>query len=108
MVVPAKELDRYFFFSSANLVSSPISKHLKAVHEHFSTIFLTNSVASTQLQKSFLKVAKSTDASVAPEVKEACQQLVIKLEILAFNYKVYEECRSSCLNGLNWLSNLRA
>ena len=55
-----------------------------------------------------MRVVKSTDASVAPEVKEAYQQLAVKLETLAFNYKVYEERRSASLKGLNRLSNLQA
>ena len=46
-------------------------------------------------------VAKSIGASIAPKDKEAYQQLAIKLETLAFNYKVYEERRFSGLMCLN-------
>ena len=78
------------------------------MHEHLTRTFPIEPAASAQLQKSLMRIAKSVDASVAPEVKEACQHLAVKLETLAFNYKVYEECMSSNLKSLNRLSELRS
>ena len=78
------------------------------MHEHYSRTFPTDLAMSAQLQKSLLRVAKSVDSSVAPEVKEACQHLAVNLEMLAFNYRVYEECKSSGLKSLNRLSELQA
>ena len=60
-----------------------------------------NPMAFAQLQKSLLRVAKSADSLVAPKVKEACQHLIVKLKMLTFNYRVYEECRSSGMKSLN-------
>lgn len=108
IAVPAEELDKYFFSSLINSASSPIFKHLEAVHEQLNRTFPTNLVAFTQLQKSLLRVPKSINASVALEVKEAYQQLAVKLEMLAFNYKVYKEHRSFRLKSLNRLSKLRS
>ena len=45
---------------------------------------------------------------MALEVKEACQQLAVKLKTLVFNYKVYEERMSSSLKSLNQLHDLLA
>ena len=61
---------------------------MEVVHEHLSGTFPMNLVVFAQLQKSLLRIAKSADPSVATEVKEACQNLAVKLETLAFNYKV--------------------
>ena len=108
MPVPVKELDRYFLSPSASSASSPISNYLEDVHEHLSRTFPTNPVVSAQLQKSLLRVAKSADSSVASKVKEAYQYLAVKLKTLVFNYKVYEECKSSNLKSLTQLSKLRA
>ena len=108
ITVLAEELAIYFFFPSTGSASFPISKHLEAVHEHFSGSFLMNLAVFAQLQKSLLRVAKLIDSLVAPEVKEACQHLAIKLKTLTFNYRVYEECRSSSLKNLNQLLELWA
>ena len=72
IAVPAKELDRYILSSSAGSVSCHISKHLEVVHEHLSGTYLTDFATSAQLQKSLIRVTKSTDSSMAPEVKKAC------------------------------------
>ena len=45
---------------------------------------------------------------MAPEVKEASQHLAVKLEMLAFNYKEYEERKFFGLKSLNWLSELQS
>ena len=108
IVVLAKELERYFIPSSVGSTSSPISKHLEVVHGHLHGTLPTDPIVYTQLKKSFLRVAKSADALVAPKVKEACQHLAMKMEILAFNYKVYKEYRSSVVKNLNQLSKLRS
>ena len=43
IAMPVERLDRYF------LSSSPISKHLEAVHKHLNRTFLTDPMVSTQL-----------------------------------------------------------
>ena len=45
IAMPTKELDKYFFFSSVDSTSSPISKHLEAVHEYLNGTFPTKPVA---------------------------------------------------------------
>ena len=45
---------------------------------------------------------------MAPEVKEAYQHLVMKLETLICNYKVYEEHKTTNFKSLNQLTELRA
>ena len=72
IVVPAEELDGYFFSPSTGSASSPITNHLEAMHEYLSRSFPTDLMASVQLQKSLLRVAKLVDSLVAPKVKEAC------------------------------------
>ena len=103
-----EELFRYFLFPSVSSAFSPISKYLETMHEHLRGTFPTDPAVSTRLKKSLLRVAKLADCLIAPEVKEACQHLVVKLEKLAFNYRVYEECKSSALKSLNRLLGLRA
>ena len=103
IAMPAEESERYFLSSSAGSTSSLISKHLEAIHKHLNETFLIDPMVSAQLQKSLLRVVKAANASVVPEVKEACQHLAVKLEMQAFIYKVYEERRSSSLKSLNWL-----
>ena len=100
-IVFAEELDRYFFSPLADLASSSISKHLETMHEHLNRTFLMDLMVSAQPQKSLLRISKLTDALVASKVKEACQQLVVRLGTLAFNYKILEECRSSGFKSLN-------
>ena len=107
IAVPAEELDRYFLFPSVSSTSSTISKHLKTVHKHLNGTFPTYLGMPAQLHKFLLRVTKSVDFLMALEVKEACQHLAMKLEMLAFNYKMYEECRFSNLKNLNGLSKLR-
>ena len=108
IAVLVEELDRYFFSPLAGSASSPIFKHLETKHKHFDGTFPTNPMTSAQLQKSHLRVANSADSLVAFEVKKPWQHLVVKLEMLAFNHKVYEEYRSSDLKSLNRLLELRA
>ena len=96
----------YFLSSLISLASSLISDHLEAVQEHLSGTFPMDLAVSTQLQKSLLRIAKLADPSVAPKIKEACQHLVVKLETLVFNYKVYEERGSSSLKSLNRITKL--
>ena len=71
--VPADELEKYFFLHSTDLASSPIYKHLETMQEHFSGTFPIDPMASAQLQKSLLRIAKSADTSIATKVKEFCQ-----------------------------------
>ena len=107
ITVPIEESDRYFLSSSADLTSSPTFSHLEAMHENFNGTFPIDPAVFIQLQKSLLKIDKLMNLSIAPEVKEVCQCLAVKLETLVFNYKVHEKCRSSSLQSLNQLSDLR-
>ena len=44
--MPTEELDRYFLSSSIDSASSPISKHLEAVHKPLSGTFLMDAIVS--------------------------------------------------------------
>ena len=49
VTILTEELERYLLSSSAGLASSPISSHLEAMHEHFSSTFPTNPAVSAHL-----------------------------------------------------------
>ena len=106
-IVLVEELDSYFLSPSVDLISSPISSHLEAMHDHFNGTFPINPVVLAHLQKSLVKVTKSANPFVASEVKETFHHLAVKLETLVFKCKVYEERRSSSRQSLNRLSNLK-
>ena len=88
IAVPVEKVDRYFLSPLAGSASLSVSKHLEVVHEHLRGTFPTDPAVSAQLQKSFLRVSKLADSLMAPEVEEVYQHLAVKLEMLAFNYKV--------------------
>lgn len=67
-----EELEKYFFSSSIESASPPISTHLEVAHAQLSETFLTDLIASAHLQKSQLKISKLADASITTEVKEVC------------------------------------
>ena len=48
IVVPVEELDIYFFFLSADSASSPISKHVEAIHEQLNKTFPTDPMLHPQ------------------------------------------------------------
>ena len=92
--VPAKELDKYFFSTSTDQAYFPMAKHLQMVHEQLDAAFPTDPATLVHFQKALLKVAKSTNISIVPKVKETCWKLAMRLETLAFNQKMYEECKA--------------
>ena len=91
LVRSIEKLDKYFFSPSAASAPSLIFKHVETMHEHLSRAFPIDPLVLAQLQKSLLRISKLGDASVASEVKDACQQLAVRLGTFAFNYRIHEE-----------------
>ena len=108
--IPDEELEAYFNapITQPPSTSSPVQGHLEIIEEELQKPFPLDSMVSSKLERSLLKVSESQGAEVPASLRQVCADIALTLSDTVSDYYRFKSRRDDSLSALEELASLKA